>query len=90
VGTKKQRKISCADLNNILQELIELVMLRLLRTAARIVKKNAAVQRFHNAQNSKFCSKDHRLYVYGHTARMLAELPYTNSLIALDLKRAKA
>jgi hypothetical protein len=28
--------------------------------------------------------------VYGHTARMLAELPYTNSSIALDLKLAKA
>jgi hypothetical protein len=54
------------------------------------LKKNAAVQRFHKAQNSKFRSKDHRLYVYGHTARMLAELPYANSSIALDLKLAKA
>jgi hypothetical protein len=64
-------------------------MLRLLRKAVRIVK-NAAVKRFHKAQNSKFRSKDYRLYVYGHTARMLAELPYANSSIALDLKLTKA
>jgi hypothetical protein len=47
-----------------------------------------------NIPSSKITIKQderiYRLYVYGYTARMLAELLYSNSLVALDRKLTKA